>query len=185
MIGKVISILTFPGVILHEYAHKLACEYYGVPVYDVRYFSFKLNRDGWVVHAPPRDFNSAFFISLAPFVVNNLAAVFCLGGGALVGTFIGAILIYIGFSSAMHSFPSFEDLNSTLKYKHELSLINKIFVYPILGLFYIAKALSYAWFDLFYAIGIMVIISHLNWMAILCLEASSIALGAYFMIDRN
>ena len=60
MIGKVVSILTFPGVILHEYAHKLACEYYGVPVYDVKYFSFKLDKDGWVVHAPPRDFNSAF-----------------------------------------------------------------------------------------------------------------------------
>ena len=39
--GFVISIITFPGVIVHELAHQLFCRWCKVPVYEVKYFQCK------------------------------------------------------------------------------------------------------------------------------------------------
>ena len=36
--GPIIALLTFPGVIVHEFAHKLFCDIFNVPVYYVNYF---------------------------------------------------------------------------------------------------------------------------------------------------
>ena len=39
--GFIISILTFPGVIVHELAHQICCYICGIKVYEVKYFQFK------------------------------------------------------------------------------------------------------------------------------------------------
>lgn len=39
--GFLISLLTFPGVMVHEFAHQLFCRIMRVPVYDVVYFQAK------------------------------------------------------------------------------------------------------------------------------------------------
>ena len=36
--GFIISLVTFPGVIVHELAHQIFCMLMKVPVYDVKYF---------------------------------------------------------------------------------------------------------------------------------------------------
>lgn len=51
--GELISALTFPGVILHEWAHKLFCKRLGVKVLEVKYFQIGKKVAGYVVHEPP------------------------------------------------------------------------------------------------------------------------------------
>lgn len=53
--GIVISVLTFPGVIVHEAANLLFCRFAGLAVFDVRYFRFG-NPAGYVLHETTSDF---------------------------------------------------------------------------------------------------------------------------------
>jgi len=57
--GKVVSLLTFPGVIVHELAHKIFCEMAGVQVYEVCYFRFG-NPAGYVKHEPVSELIKSF-----------------------------------------------------------------------------------------------------------------------------
>lgn len=56
--GIIISLVTFPGVIIHELAHKVFCYLFGVRVYEVVYFQVKdLSAPvGYVLHDPPQNF---------------------------------------------------------------------------------------------------------------------------------
>ncbi|MCQ6254746.1 metalloprotease family protein [Methanocaldococcus sp.] len=153
--GKFIAILTFPGVIIHEWAHKIACDYVGLKVYSVKYFSFSENADGWVNHEEPRSFREAFIVSFAPFVINTFVAIFCFAVAVDIPyNIIKYVLYYIGIACAMNAFPSWHDLDLAMKYKHRLSVVKKIFVYPIFTIFYIANALSVVWFDAIYAFSL-------------------------------
>ena len=62
--GWIISILTFPGVIVHEAAHMLFCRMRGVAVLEACFFRFG-NPAGYVVHDEINDFNSAFLVGWA------------------------------------------------------------------------------------------------------------------------
>src|SRR5438132_94908 len=73
--GWMISILTFPGVIVHEMAHRIFCDLCGVPVYKACYFRVG-NPAGYVLHAPVSDLRSSFFISVGPIMVNTLLSMF-------------------------------------------------------------------------------------------------------------
>lgn len=41
--GFVISVMTFPGVIIHELAHQLFCMICGLEVYEVKYFQMNID----------------------------------------------------------------------------------------------------------------------------------------------
>lgn len=71
--GALIAILTFPGIIVHEFAHKSFCQRVGVPVYEVCYFRCG-NPAGYVKHGPVQRYSQAFLIGVAPFIVNSLLA---------------------------------------------------------------------------------------------------------------
>jgi hypothetical protein len=76
--GFIISLLTFPGVIVHEWAHKIACNLFGVAVSRVVYFKldFKLagGEAGYVQHEIPKRYIESLCISSAPLFVNTLVA---------------------------------------------------------------------------------------------------------------
>lgn len=40
--GVIISIITFPGVIVHELAHQIFCYLMKIPVYEVKYFHYAI-----------------------------------------------------------------------------------------------------------------------------------------------
>lgn len=61
--GWLISLLTFPGVIIHEWAHKKFCEWLGILVHKVVYFRFG-NPAGYVLHEPPKTYKQTFWISV-------------------------------------------------------------------------------------------------------------------------
>ena len=69
--GWFISIVTFPGVIVHEAAHMLFCRLRRVAVLDVCFFRTG-NPAGYVLHEPVADFNTQFLICVGPFIVNSL-----------------------------------------------------------------------------------------------------------------
>ena len=62
--GQLISLLTFPGVIVHEWAHKLYCNWTGVLVHKVVYFQFA-NPAGYVLHSEPKNIARFFGFPLA------------------------------------------------------------------------------------------------------------------------
>lgn len=158
--GEVIALLTFPGVIIHELAHKIFCEITGVRVYEVCYFRLG-NPAGYVRHEPVRGYNQAFLIHVAPFLLNSILAfvIFLFALHVIPEGYFQCFLGWLGISIAMHSFPSNEDANNLWSYSKRawkeapLALLG----FPIVVLIKIANVLSIVWFDLLYAISLWVL----------------------------
>ena len=160
--GFIISILTFPGVIVHEFAHMLFCKARGVAVMDVCFFRFG-NPAGYVIHEEPKDFASAFFISVGPFIINSLLCmIICFPALIPIRIFhiedkLSYALLWLGISIGMHAFPSNADANSLLQQaKKAASLHNPLAIisFPLVGAIYIANILSIFWFDYLYGVAI-------------------------------
>ena len=47
--GVLISLITFPGVVIHELAHQILCLLCGLELYEVKYLQL-INPNGYVVH---------------------------------------------------------------------------------------------------------------------------------------
>jgi len=119
LIGLLIAIATFPGIICHEIAHKFFCDLAGVPVYAVRYL--RVGRlAGYVVHAPVDNPRVQFLISVGPLIVNTLLCS-VITFAAVIPIFIlevadssvaSWILLWVGLSIGTHAFPSHSDMHA-------------------------------------------------------------------------
>lgn len=155
--GFVITLATFPGIIVHEAAHQLMCRLTGTPVLKVCYVQMG-NPAGYVIHDEPSSGWKHFLISVAPFLINSIIGLLiCLPvalaepahGFAPVNLLLG----WVGFSVAMHAFPSTGDADSlwaALK-KDNASWLLRIIAYPVVIVIHIGAALSVIWFDAIYA----------------------------------
>ena len=161
--GIIITMITFPGVIVHELAHQLFCRIYKVPVFKVVYFQME-NPAGYVIHETPLNKWHSVMISIGPFFVNSLlGAIIALPAALPVFKFgtatpIDYVLIYLGVSIAMHAFPSTGDADAiwgTLKEKDTPFWI-KIIGYPIVGIIYLGSIGSFFWLDLVYGVAIAI-----------------------------
>lgn len=155
--GQIISILTFPGVIIHEWAHKKFCDWNNVRVFDVKYFSFG-NPAWYVTHDKPKKYSQIFWISIGPLIINSLLTIVLsfLAVQTQPESFFYFFLLWIAISVGMHSFPSNSDAKNILEASHT-SLesgwsILHILAYPFYGLIMIANLLRIIWFDLWYAL---------------------------------
>jgi len=156
--GWLIALLTFPGVILHEYAHKKAVEASGLTVYHVVYFRLG-NPAGYVIHEPPYTFRQALAITMAPLLINTLAEVLTL----LLLVFIpstsllGFVVWWLAISFGMHAIPSTEDAKVLWDYSRSNWRYEKkaLLGFPIAGIVYLLSLAKVVWADLFYAIGVM------------------------------
>lgn len=160
--GEFISVVTFPGVIVHEAAHLLFCRLSGVAVYDVCFFRFG-NPAGYVIHEPIKRFRSALLICLGPLLVNSLLCMLiCFPAFIPFRLYdrsepLALLLLWLGISIGMHAFPSTGDAQSlwhgskaALKQGNVLAAL----AFPLVGLIYLANILSVVWFDAAYAAGI-------------------------------
>lgn len=117
--GWFIALLTFPGVILHEMAHKFFCDIYHIPVYHVSYFTAS-SRAGHVIHENVADARQRAIISLAPLLVNSVVALLFLSpwlvplslGTHFLSTYtrLDLFLFWVGLSCGFNALPSKIDL---------------------------------------------------------------------------
>jgi hypothetical protein len=162
--GFLISLLTFPGVIVHEAAHMLFCRLRRVAIFDACFFRLG-NPAGYVVHEVCPDFTSIFLISTGPFIVNSILCIFfCLPAMIPFSEFgqrrpLDYFLLWIGLSIGMHAFPSTGDANvlwrsakSALHRRRPLAIVS----FPLVVVIYVANLLRFFWIDYAYgfAIGI-------------------------------
>lgn len=163
LIGWLVGVITFPGVVVHELAHKSFCEFFGVNVYEVVYFRLVGNPIGYVLHEPARNLWQSFWITVGPFVVNSISA-FSLG--LIVGlvsqsgtdSFLFYFLTWLAVSIGMHSFPSMADAKSlwaSASTGNAASLLGRILVLPAVVLMGLGSILSIFWLDAAYSISIV------------------------------
>lgn len=162
--GILISLITFPGVIVHELAHQIFCRLMKIPVYKVKYFRIK-NPCGYVLHEATEKAYKALLISIGPFLVNTILGIiillpvsiqlFVFGSDSL--SLLNLILVWLGISILMHAFPSKGDAQAIKRVVYNNSnthIITKILVLPVIGLIYIGSFGSIVWLDLIYAVAV-------------------------------
>jgi Putative zincin peptidase len=158
--GFLISLLTFPGVIVHESAHFLFCRLRNVAVFDVCFFRIG-NPAGYVVHEIPRDFTSAFLISTGPLLINSLLCfIICFPVFLPLRVFaiqdpVSYVLMWLGISIGMHAFPSTQDAQVLWTEARKASQHGNplaIASLPLVGVIYLANWGSFFWLDYFYGL---------------------------------
>lgn len=159
--GVFLSIITFPGVIVHELAHQLFCYLRRVPVYEVMYFRPK-NPVGYVLHEPTDNPLDTLIISVGPFIVNSLLGALIVFPASIEMSEFGIVpflpmlgVYWLGISILMHAFPSIGDariLVSGILKNRSVSLPIRILIAPVVGLMYVGAVGSVAWLDLGYAV---------------------------------
>ena len=166
-----LTILTFPGVVAHEYAHKRFAERYNMPIEEVSYF--QLDDDGkygYVKHGVSKRFTHNFFIAFAPLLLNSLFAFLSFLTIAAIHVesglptlrwppsrlAVGTVLIgWFGVSCALHAIPSDGDADNVLnnvkrQWYNPLAILSIPFVLVIK----LVNRLNVLGLDIVYAAGV-------------------------------
>lgn len=159
--GFLISIITFPGVIVHEMAHLFFCRLYGVQVHEVCYFRLG-NPAGYVIHGEPAKSWHHLMIGVGPFFVNTLLG-FLLAlplalDLALPAQWMIPVLGWLAISIAMHSFPSSGDAASiwSASWSKGTPIWMKLLSVPLVGFIYLLAIGSVLWLDLAYGVAVAI-----------------------------
>ncbi|MBF0239704.1 MAG: DUF3267 domain-containing protein [SAR324 cluster bacterium] len=147
--GFLISLCTFPGVMVHEWAHQVCCRITHTRVLSVRYFQLG-NPMGYVLHEPPSNIWKHFLIGMGPLLINSGLAVTL----ALLIAWLqhGLLLTWLTVSLAMHAFPSTEDyLGLWAGLTAEPCPVAWIVGIPLIGVLWLLAVGSVIWLDALYA----------------------------------
>lgn len=167
MPGWVVSLLTFPGIIVHEFAHRLCCDVLKVPVYEAHYFKPGEDPAGYIRHQPAETLFGAMLIALGPLIVNTLLcalisfpAVFSFLRLDRTGEIepLQFLLLWISLSIGMHAFPSPEDAQGVAD---ALSSGNRPNPRPGRLVMGVARFIHWSkalWVDVMYAVGVSLIL---------------------------
>ena len=160
--GILISIVSFPGVIVHEAAHLLFCKLRKVAVFEVCYFRAG-NPAGYVVHEPVNNFATALLITMGPFIINSLlCVVFCFPAFFPMRVFgrqdlLSYFWMWLGISIGMHAFPSTQDATNlwnqakaSVRAKNPAAVVG----FPLVALIFVGNILSFFWLDAVYGIAL-------------------------------
>ena len=160
--GFLISIATFPGVIVHELAHVAFCKFTDTRVLKVCYFRVG-NPAGYVIHEQPSTVWRHILIGIGPFFVNTLLG-FMLGIIAIPmhmdldhPTPLQVILLWLGVSIAMHSFPSTGDARSIWHavWSKGSPISARLIGSPLVVVIFAGAIGSIFWLDALYGIGVV------------------------------
>lgn len=160
--GFLISLITFPGVIVHEAAHMFFCKLRGVPVFDMCFLRIG-NPSGYIVHGEIGDFTSAFLVSVGPLLINSLLCfLICFPAYMPIQVFqlehpLSYFLMWLGVSIGMHAFPSTHDATNLLEHaKKAAKNLNPLALlsFPLVLLIMAANVLSFFWADLIYGVAL-------------------------------
>ncbi len=154
--GILISCATFPGVIVHELAHKLFCLATGTHVFETKYFQLK-NPCGYVLHERPSNVWKQLLICGGPLALNTaLACLLGLSALLLNKLFqceaLDCLALWLGISIGMHSFPSTGDGDSLWAaiWSKDAPFSAKIVGAPVVACINLVAAGSFFWLDFWY-----------------------------------
>ncbi len=173
--GWLIALLTCPGIVIHEIAHRFFCDILGVKVYAICYFAFgSEDTVGCVLHEASTTMRQAFWISLGPLIINTLiCALFTfplMASQFLVGDFMSRstfpllgylFLAWIGFSAGAHAFPSDRDLSNVLETAKELNVTPSLFTLVLIRLIIGLNFLESLYISFLYAYGVSLLLPYI------------------------
>jgi hypothetical protein len=165
MLRLVLAYLTFPGVIVHEFAHAWACARLGIRVEEVCYLRFG-NPMGYVRHERPSSTLRYIMAAVAPFFVATLMAVlFSLCACLLAGSrlppetrdTVTLLAAWLSFSIALHAFPSPGDADALWQDVNEpgIGLMANLMLLPVIGLIRLCQLGSNCFLDVLFALGVV------------------------------
>lgn len=157
--GKLISCVTFPGIVVHQAGRKLLCHATGTEVLEVVWFQWEWPM-GYVVHEDPDAVWKQYLIGLGPVFVNTAGAMvlalmampFTPKGQAPVGVPY-LMLTWMAISVGMHAFPNTTDARSiwALAWESEdAPLWTRVVSVPFVGAIFLGAFLRMFWLDLIY-----------------------------------
>lgn len=161
----IVSLLTFPGVVVHEYAHAWACRRLGIRVVKVCYLRLG-NPLGYVLHEQPRYAVQHIMVAVAPFFVSTLAA--------LIVSLLAALFVtnppsaecrdivvlagaWLSFSMALHAFPSSGDGDALWQdvTSPDVNFFAKLLLAPVVGLIRLCQAGAAIWLHALFAMAVV------------------------------
>lgn len=151
--GRFISILTFPGVIIHELGHEFFCRLLNVNVKKVCYFRFS-NPAGYVVHEASKYFFQAFLIAVGPFIFGTLLTIASFVVGKNEDVFFRKyVWIWLGISIAANCMPSKGDARSLWleNWSHMKRNFLAIVGLPFTSVVWVISILDSIWLRIFYS----------------------------------
>ncbi|MBI5483527.1 MAG: DUF3267 domain-containing protein [Deltaproteobacteria bacterium] len=162
-----LSWITFPGVILHEYGHAWACRRLGIRVIKVCYLRFG-NPLGYVLHEQPQSALQHILIAAAPVFVSTFAAFATSLAAALLLFFQVAgvaadmavpAAAWLSFSFALHAFPSSGDADALWEdvSGNTVGFFGKTVLVPVVGLIRLVQLGNRFWLDALFAILLIAI----------------------------
>jgi hypothetical protein len=160
--GFLISMATFPGVIVHELAHVAFCKFTDTRVLKVCLFRLG-NPAGYVIHEQPSTVWRHILIGIGPFFVNTLLG-FMIGIVAIPmhmdlrhPTPAQFLLLWLGVSIAMHSFPSIGDARSIWHavWSKGAPMSARLVGSPLVVVIFAGAIGSIFWLDALYGIGVL------------------------------
>lgn len=154
-----ITLLTLPGIPVHELGHQLFCHLTGTRVLRVRYLRFGIP-PGYVEHERPRSAFRHILIGLGPLFVNSLLG-FGLAWLALAGHIPGSTIwtarvlpLWLAVAFASQAFPSFGDAESILDgvWSRGSGFLAKLLGTPVALLMFLGAFLGRIGLDLVYGL---------------------------------
>lgn len=165
MLRHLLSYITFPGVIAHEFSHAWACRRLGIRVHKICYLRLG-NPMGYVLHDQPASATGHIMVAVAPFFVSTTLALFislaaCLFSQNTAYPEIRAAatiaMIWISFSCALHAFPSSGDADAlwTDVRNSEVGFFAKMLLAPVVGLIRLGQIGARLWLDVLFALAVV------------------------------
>lgn len=148
------SLLTAPGVVVHELSHALFCAFSGVKIHRIKLFRFG-NPAGYVIHDEPTKFYQAFLITFGPLIINSLLALFCFAKISIpYQTLVNFLYAWIGAAVGMHAIPSTGDAKTLFTVANHRFFRNPLVIigYPFVLLLVILNFLKLLHIDFMYTI---------------------------------
>ncbi|KAA0893559.1 metalloprotease family protein [Oryzomonas rubra] len=161
----IVSLLTFPGVMVHEFAHAWACRRLGIRVLKVCYLRLG-SPLGYVLHEQPAYAVQHIMVAVAPFFVSTVAALTVSLLTSLLVTSPAAAEFkdlaviagaWLSFSMALHAFPSSGDGDALWQdvTSHHVGFLGKLLLVPAVGLIRLCQAGAAIWLDALFAMGVV------------------------------
>ncbi len=106
------SILTAPGVAVHELGHAVFCWLAGVKIHKIKLFQLQ-QVAGYVQHDDPQHFYQHVFISFGPLVVNTFVAMILFAGIKQPwANYHNVLWLWLAVATGLHAIPSSGDASA-------------------------------------------------------------------------